>query len=289
MKYIFLFFVFFSFLPFAVSSEKKGELVFSDEFSEDGAPNSEKWGFEHGFVRNMELQWYTPKNTYCKGGFLVIEARKEKVKNPQFGREPKDYWAYGREYAEYTSSSIVTKNSFDFKKGRIEVRARIPFGKGAWPAIWLLGENIRDKSNFIPWPACGEIDVMEFYRIGGVPNILANFAWEGSNNGSLWNDKKIPVSHFLKKDPDWFANFHVWRMDWDEKSYKIYLDGELLNEMPLDKSINAGKHKGINPFLNPKFLLVNLAIGNPKEGKGPVDDNAMPMRYEIDYVRVYKF
>ncbi len=115
--------MFFSFLPFAVSSEKEGELVFSDEFSEDGAPNSEKWGFEHGFVRNMELQWYTPKNTYCKGGFLVIEARKEKVKNPQFGREPKDYWAYGREYAEYTSSSIVTKNSFDFKKGRIEVRA----------------------------------------------------------------------------------------------------------------------------------------------------------------------
>ena len=263
--------------------------MFSDEFSEDGAPNSEKWYFEHGFVRNMELQWYTPKNTYCKGGFLVIEARKEKVKNPQFGREPKDYWAYGREYAEYTSSSIVTKNSFDFKKGRLEVRARIPFGKGAWPAIWLLGENIRDKSNFIPWPACGEIDVMEFYRIGGVPNILANFAWEGSNNGSLWNDKKIPVSHFLKKDPDWFANFHVWRMDWDEKSYRIYLDGELLNEMPLDKSINAGKHKGINPFLKSKFLLLNLAIGNPKEGKGPVDDNAMPMRYEIDYVRVYKF
>ena len=263
--------------------------MFSDDFSEDGAPNSEKWGFEHGFVRNMELQWYTPKNTYCKGGFLVIEARKEKVKNPQFGREPKDYWAYGREYAEYTSSSIVTKNSFDFKKGRIEVRARIPFGKGAWPAIWLLGENIRDKSNFIPWPACGEIDVMEFYRIGGVPNILANFAWEGSNNGALWNDKKIPVSHFLKKDPDWFANFHVWRMDWDEKSYRIYLDGELLNEMPLDKSINAGKHKGTNPFLKSKFLLLNLAIGNPKEGKGPVDDNAMPMRYEIDYVRVYKF
>ena len=147
MKYIFLFSVFFSFLPFAVSSEKEGELVFSDEFSEDGVPNSEKWYFEHGFVRNMELQWYTPKNTYCKGGFLVIEARKEKVKNPQFGREPKDYWAYGREYAEYTSSSIVTKNSFDFKKGRLEVRARIPFGKGAWPAIWLLGENIRDKSN----------------------------------------------------------------------------------------------------------------------------------------------
>ena len=281
--------MFFSFLPFAVSSEKEGELVFSDEFSEDGVPNSEKWYFEHGFVRNMELQWYTQKNTYCKGGFLVIEARKEKVKNPQFGREPKDYWAYGREYAEYTSSSIVTKNSFDFKKGRLEVRARIPFGKGAWPAIWLLGENIRDKSNFIPWPACGEIDVMEFYRIGGVPNILANFAWEGSNNGSFWNDKKIPVSHFLKKDPDWFANFHVWRMDWDEKSYRIYLDGELLNEMPLDKSINAGKHKGTNPFLKSKFLLLNLAIGNPKEGKGPVDDNAMPMRYEIDYVRVYKF
>lgn len=281
--------MFFSFLPFAVSSGKEGELVFSDEFSEDGVPNSEKWYFEHGFVRNMELQWYTPKNTYCKGGFLVIEVRKEKVKNPQFGREPKDYWAYGREYAEYTSSSIVTKNSFDFKKGRLEVRARIPFGKGAWPAIWLLGENIRDKSNFIPWPACGEIDVMEFYRIGGVPNILANFAWEGSNNGSFWNDKKIPVSHFLKKDPDWFANFHVWRMDWDEKSYRIYLDGELLNEMPLDKSINAGKHKGTNPFLKSKFLLLNLAIGNPKEGKGPVDDNAMPMRYEIDYVRVYKF
>lgn len=191
--------MFFSFLPFAVSSEKEGELVFSDEFSEDGAPNSEKWGFEHGFVRNMELQWYTPKNTYCKGGFLVIEARKEKVKNPQFGREPKDYWAYGREYAEYTSSSIVTKNSFDFKKGRLEVRARIPFGKGAWPAIWLLGENIRDKSNFIPWPACGEIDVMEFYRIGACPIFWQTLRGRVPITGPYGTTKKYPFRTSSKK------------------------------------------------------------------------------------------
>lgn len=267
-----------------------GELVFSDEFSEDGAPNPEKWDYEHGFVRNMELQWYRPENAHCRNGLLVIEARREKVKNPNFGREPKTHWGNAREFAEYASACVISRGSFDFRRGRLEVRARIPFGKGAWPAIWLLGESIRGKSDRLPWPACGEIDVMEFYRIGGVPNILANFAWEGAKPGSsVWNGKKIPLSHFLAKDPDWLANFHVWRMDWDEKSYRIFLDGELLNEMPLEKSVNAGKYKGINPFLKPQYLLLNLAVGNPQKGKGPVDDDAMPMRYEIDYVRVYKF
>lgn len=272
--------------PIAVEStpvkDVEWKLVWSDEFNADGAPNSEFWNFERGFVRNMEFQWYQPDNAYCKDGLLVIEGRRETLKNPNY-KEGATYWAQSRPTAEYTSSSITTKGKKEFQYGRIEVKARIPFGKGAWPAIWLLG-NAADGT---VWPHCGEIDIMEFYRIKGVPTILANAAWGGSDlRTAVWDDAKIPTSHFLAKDPDWHANFHVWRMDWDENFIRIYLDDELLNEIDLSKTFNKEHGKFLNPFRKPHYILLNLAIGG--NGGGTPDENAYPMKYEIDYVRVYQ-
>ena len=145
------------------------ELVWSDEFSTDGRPDSLKWDYEQGFARNHELQWYQEDNARCENGLLVIEAREEKRPNPWYRAGSGD-WRFSRENIEYTSASITTRGKYSFRYGRLEVRARIPGGKGAWPAIWTLGDKME-------WPSCGEIDIMEFYRIQGSPVIMANATW----------------------------------------------------------------------------------------------------------------
>ena len=129
---------------------------------------------------------------------------------------------------------------------------------------------------------------MEFYRIDGVPTILANAAWgsAGENVKSVWDNAKIPLDEFLKRDPDWASNFHVWRMDWDEKFIRIYLDDRLLNEVDLSKTINGEKGGKINPFQRPHYFLLNLALR--PEGADKLDKNAFPMKYEIDYIRFYQ-
>ena len=265
-------------LPIAAQDEWK--LVWSEEFNSDGPYNREVWEAEQGFVRNHEAQWYQEDNAYQKNGCLVIEARKEKRKNPTYKSEGRRDWRSEREYIEYTSSSLTTRRSFSFLYGRLEVRAKIPTSGGAWPAIWLLGKDM-------PWPSCGEIDVMEYYRIKDVPHILANAAW-GNNQqySAVWNSKAIPFSHFTDKDPKWAEKFHVWRMDWNSEAIKIYLDDELLNDIPLSQTVNGSIGQHLNPFMRPQYLLLNLAIGGDNGGK--IDNEALPMKYEIDYVRVYQ-
>lgn len=265
-------------LPIAAQDEWK--LVWSEEFNSDGPYNREVWEAEQGFVRNHEAQWYQEDNAYQKNGCLVIEARKEKRKNPTYKSEGRRDWRSEREYIEYTSSSLTTRRSFSFLYGRLEVRAKIPTAGGAWPAIWLLGKDM-------PWPSCGEIDVMEYYRIKDVPHILANAAW-GNNQqySAVWNSKAIPFSHFTDKDPKWAEKFHVWRMDWNSEAIKIYLDDELLNDIPLSQTVNGSIGQHLNPFMRPQYLLLNLAIGGDNGGK--IDNEALPMKYEIDYVRVYQ-
>lgn len=255
-------------------------LIWSDEFSKDGLPNPRRWVYEERFVRNHEDQYYQRGNAICRDGILTIEARRERRSNAEYDPEG-TRWNQRKPYAEYTSSSINTRGRFAFLYGRLEVRARIPVAKGAWPAIWLLGRSL-------PWPHNGEIDVMEFYHTDGVPYILANAAWGGERKyQAIWNTGKIPYSHFLEQDPDWASKFHTWRMDWDEAAIRIYLDGELLNEIDLSKTINQGTEgAGINPFHREQYILLNLALGG--DNGGPIDDSAMPMRYEIDYVRVYQ-
>ena len=195
------------------------KLVWSDEFSRDGRPDSTTWNYERGFVRNHEDQWYQGENAYQQDGHLVIEARKEEGKpNPMYRPEGRRDWRSEREQIGYTSASLTTRRSFDFLYGRLEVRAKIPTASGSWPAIWLLGKGM-------PWPSCGEIDVMEYYRINGVPHILANAAWGNDRpNSAVWNSKKIPFSHFTDQDADWASKFHLWRMDWTPDAIRIYLD-----------------------------------------------------------------
>ena len=254
-------------------------LVWSDEFNTDGRPDPATWSFEQGFVRNHEDQWYQPDNAWQQDGLLIIEARRDDRPNPTY-RPNARHWGAQRERISYTSACLHTRGKRDFLYGRMEVSARIPTAGGAWPAIWTLGSGME-------WPSCGEIDQMEFYRINGVPHILANVAW-GSDQRyqAVWRSRRVPFTHFLQKDPDWAQQFHVWRMDWDEYSIRLYLDDGLLNEVPLSATVNGAIGQHTNPFTKPQYILLNLALGG--DNGGAIDDAAFPMRYEIDYVRIYE-
>lgn len=266
--------------PVSLHAQSDWKLVWSEEFDTEGAYNPKVWEPESGFVRNHEDQWYQGENAWQENGCLIIEARREHRKNPLFNRGDRRDWRTEREFINYTSASLTTRRSFSFLYGRLEVKAKIPTSSGAWPAIWLLGKDM-------PWPSCGEIDVMEYYRINGVPHILANAAWGNDlQYNATWNSKRIPFSFFTEKDPQWTEKFHIWRMDWTPEAIRIYLDDELLNDIPLSQTINGSIGQHTNPFMRPQYLLLNLAIGG--DNGGPIDDAVMPMRYEIDYVRVYQ-
>ncbi|MGC1390112.1 MAG: glycoside hydrolase family 16 protein [Bacteroidales bacterium] len=251
------------------------KLVWNDEFNNQGKPDDANWIYETGIVRNQELQWYQPDNAKCANGLLTIEGRKEKIKNPDFIAGSVN-WETSREYAEYSAASIMTRGKKQWQFGRFEIRARIDTACGAWPAIWTLGISKE-------WPSTGEIDIMEFYRVKGIPTVLANFAWGTSQRWvAKWNDLKKPLSDFTVKDKDWTKKFHLWRMDWNKDSINLFLDDQLLNTTLLSHSINPD---GFNPFLQPHYLLLNLAIG--RIGGDP-SKSGFPIKYEIDYVRVYQ-
>jgi beta-glucanase (GH16 family) len=251
------------------------KLEWSDEFNNTGKPDPSNWIYETGFVRNYELQWYQKENANCSDGVLLIEGRREKIKNPGYKPENKN-WISEREYAEYTSASIQTNGLRQFQFGRFEVRARIDTSKGSWPAIWTLGISKE-------WPSNGEIDIMEFYRSSGIPTILANFAW-GTNKRYVakWDDLKKPLSDFTAIDQDWTKKFHIWRMDWTKDSISLFLDDQLLNTTIVNQTLNPD---GFNPFLQPHYLLLNLAIGS--NGDDP-SKTIFPIKYQVDYVRVYQ-
>lgn len=250
-------------------------LVWNDEFNTDGKPDTSSWQFEHGFVRNDELQWYTEANAVCKNGVLMIKGLREIITNDKYDAESKD-WRRNRQYAAYTSSSINTQKHRAWLYGHFEIRARIDTAKGSWPAIWTLG--VQDE-----WPGNGEIDIMEFYRVKEEPGILANMAWGTAQQYvAKWNTHFSPLSTFTEKDSNWVKKFHVWSMDWAADSIKLYLDGAVMNTIAMAETINAG---GSNPFTKPQYLLLNLAIGG--NGGDPAD-RAMPIKYEVDYVRVYQ-
>ena len=250
-------------------------LVWNDEFNTEGSPNKSVWQFEHGFVRNEELQWYSEANATCENGVLLIKALKQTISNDQYDSSSSD-WRKNRPFAAYTSASINTAKSHAWLYGSFEIRARIDTAKGSRPAIWTLGTNGE-------WPKNGEIDLMEFYRVNNEPSVLANVAWGTDRQYTAkWNTHISPLSRFTKQDSNWVKKFHTWRMDWTADSIKLYLDTTLMNTMALSKTINAD---GSNPFTNPQYLLLNLAIGG--NGGDPVKTE-MPIKYEVDYVRIYQ-
>ncbi|HEY5508508.1 MAG TPA: glycoside hydrolase family 16 protein [Paludibacter sp.] len=251
------------------------KLVFSEEFNYDGVPNPEIWSCETGFQRNEELQWYQSKNANCKNGCLVIEGKKESFPNPNYIPESKS-WKTNRQNVNYTAASLISMNKKSWLFGRFEVRARIDTAMGAWPAIWTLGI---DKE----WPSCGEVDMLEFYRPDGVPSILANVASGTSvRYKGKWDSVKKTLASLIAKDKRWPEKFHIWRMDWNKDSINLYVDNELLNTTLLSETINAD---GSNPFLQPHYLLLNLALG---ANGGDPGQSRFPITFEVDYVRVYQ-
>lgn len=268
-----------AFLSVNVSAQNNGwQLIWHDEFEVDGRPDSTKWNYERGFERNEELQWYTPENVFQSDGHLVIEARPADLLCPSY-KEGSTHWRNNRPRILWTSGSVKTRGLFSFLYGRVEVCARIPVCLGAWPAIWLLGNSSGG------WPACGEIDMMEYYQYKGRPTVLANACWAGDTD-TKWDSSYTPLSHFTERNSAWAERFHVWRMDWDENVIRLFLDDELLNEIDLTLTINGKlRGTGINPFHQPQYLLLNLALDTRVRQYNPAD---FPMRYEIDYVRVFQ-
>lgn len=237
-------------------------LVWSDEFDVDGLPNANNWGYEKGCsVRNNEAQYYYDKrleNSHIENGILTIEARKESYDG-----------------CAYTSASLSTSGKHSWQYGRFEIKARIDIRQGSWPAFWTLGVSEE-------WPSNGEIDIMEFYQ----GKILSNIAW-GTNERwkATWNSKTKQVSSF--SDKEWSSKFHIWRMDWNENSIKLYVDNSLMNSQDLSKTINGSIAKQVkNPFHQKHYIMINEAIGG--NNGGDPGATTFPVKYEIDYVRVYQ-
>lgn len=256
----------------ATAQKIKGyKLVWADEFNTDGVPDSTNWTYEKGFVRNEEAQWYQPQNAFCKEGHLVIEAKKVNEPNPDFVEGSKD-WRKNRAQINYTSACLITRGLHSWQYGRFEMRARIDISSGLWPAWWTLGVNGR-------WPANGEIDIMEYYR----GKLLANIACLGTDKKPQWFSTTRSTDSLGGKK--WAAQFHVWRMDWTADFIALYVDGQLLNKVSLDALVNKD-NSGINPFQQPHYMLLDLAIGGANGGDPT--NTTFPNRFEIDYVRVYQ-
>jgi beta-glucanase (GH16 family) len=245
-------------------------LVWHDEFNHNGRPNPANWTCENGFERNHELQWYQPDNAVCTNGMLVIEARREQKPNPNYSPDSMR-WQTSRKDIECTSALLSTRGLREFTYGKFEMRARIDTQPGSWPAFWTLG-----ATPHIGWPACGEIDIMEFYQ-GAV---LANFGY-GRNHQTKWLACKQPVAEF--GDENWAKRFHLWTMEWDPQKIDLRLDGRLMNHLDVASADHADQG---NPFRRPAYIILNQAIGG--DSGGDPSSSTFPIRFEVDWVRVYQ-
>jgi beta-glucanase (GH16 family) len=252
------------------------QLVWADEFDYTGLPDPKKWGYEHGFIRNREAQFYTrarTENARVLSVRLLIEARKERFRNPKFDPAARGRnWNTTRAFAEYTSASVTTRGTASWRHARVEVRAKLPTGRGMWPAIWMLGANIAK----VGWPACGEIDIME--NVGYDPDVIhANVHTakynhvRGTNKGA-----RTPLAAPHK-------DFHLYAVQWGGKRMDFFLDGRRYFTYE-----NEGTGHDVWPFDGRFYLILNIAVGGGWGGRKGIDDSIFPQRMEIDYVRVYQ-
>lgn len=234
--------------------------IWCDEFDGDSV-DVNKWNFEdQPSPWNEEVQYYSPNNIFTEDGKLIIEARKESLG----GRE-------------YTSGRMHTQNKGDWLYGRVIVRAKMPTGRGSWPAIWMIPTD----SVYGNWPLSGEIDIMEY--VGYDQNKIhgnfhtSKYNWMKSNN--------IGTSVMVENVEERFIDYE---MIWKPGSISLYVDGEFLVAYEYIASIekNVPYHQAW-PFDQKFYLVLNLALGGWGGVQG-IDDEAFPMRYEIDYVRVYQ-
>ena len=244
-----------------VANEKdKAVLLWADEFNGKGLPDASKWGYEVGFVRNNEKQYYTlerTQNVRQEAGNLVIESLKEDFQG-----------------ANYTSASINTLDKKLFEGDiRIEVSAKLPQGKGIWPAIWMMGANIKQ----VGWPKCSELDIMEF--VGHTPGkVFGTLHWWDSLTAK--EDTHLSKGNSLMVS-DLHTAFHVYSLERKGKTISLFIDGKNL----LTFAAPATAYE--NTFTGPLYLLLNTAVGG--SWGGDIDDSIFPQKFLIDYVRVYKF
>ena len=233
-------------------------LAWRDEFNAS-ALNTSDWTFETGTGSNgwgnNELQYYRPENVTVSDGLLTITAKRE-----SFG---------GR---EYTSSRIKTQDKKTFRYGRIDIRAKLPKGKGIWPALWMLGNNI----NTVSWPASGEIDIMELVGGGPGKDNVVHGTIHYDNDGAYATTGKA----FTLPSGDFSDKFHVFSIIWEAGRIKWLVDNLEFNSV--DTSAPA-----MNEFNDQFFLLINLAVGGNWPGS-PDASTILPQKMMVDYVRVFQ-
>lgn len=235
------------------------QLVMQDEFDVNGAPNSAFWGYNIGTGSNgwgnNELEYYTDRsqNIKIEDGMLKITATKESYLG-----------------SEYTSARILTKGKFEQKYGRIEARIKMPWGKGLWPAFWLVGAN----SETVSWPQCGEIDIMEY--LGNMPTSVF-----GTVHGPGYSGGEAITKTYALQNSRFDTDFHVFGIEWGENYINYYVDDVLYNQItPKDVS-------GEWVFNQPFYIILNLAVGGNLPGR-PNTETTFPQTMLVDYVRVYK-
>lgn len=252
--------LFITFFTAGCMNQSAPRLIWSDEFNYTGTPDSTKWNYDlggHGWGNN-ELQYYTNdnKNVRVENGNLIIEARKDSFENNA-----------------YTSSRLVSKSKGDWLYGRIEVRAKLPKGTGTWPAIWMLPTEWK----YGPWPASGEIDIME--HVGFDPGVV-----HGTIHTEAYNHLKQTQKEGLITVTSAQDEFHTYAVDWREDKMDFYLNDKLYYGVTRDPKEDF---KGW-PFDQKFHLLMNLAVGGGWGGQKGIDESIWPQRLEIDYVRVYE-
>lgn len=239
------------------------QIVWADEFTTAGAPDSSKWSFDIGTGQNgwgnNELQYYTdrPQNIEVKDGMLYIKA----VKEPYLG-------------SSYTSAKITTRGTFEQKYGRYEAKIKLPWGQGLWPAFWLLGD---DSNGSVIWPQIGEIDIME-YR-GQQPTIV-----HGSIHGPGYSAGEAITKSYTLPNDRFDTDFHIFGIEWGPNYINYYVDNVLYNQIT-PKNLPAGAEWVFND--NNFYIILNLAVGGTFVG-APTTQTVFPQEMIVDYVRVYK-
>lgn len=238
------------------------KLVWSDEFSTPGLPDPTKWKYDVGGNGwgNKELDYDTDarlENARIEDGKLIIEARKESYKGNN-----------------YTSARLLTAGKHSWKYGRIEVMAKLPQGRGTWPAIWMLGDNIGTAG----WPRCGELDIME--HVGYDQGVV-----HGTAHTEAYNHVKGTQKEGKVTIPTVSSGFHLYAIEWTDKQIGFFVDDN--RYYTVERSILGGTEDKW-PFDQPFFLILNLAIGGNWGGLQGIDDSIFPQRMEVDYVRVYQ-
>lgn len=228
-------------------------LVWSDEFDVDGAPNTDNWVYDLGRGNNGwgngESQFYTDRadNVSVADGLLTITAKRENFSG-----------------SEFTSARIKTENKFEFTYGRIDIRAKLPTGGGTWPALWMLGEDYATNT----WPGCGEIDIME--HVGNDQNSVFGTLHYPGNSGGDAVSREIVLE-------DVAENFYEYSVVWSPESIRFFVDGELYHNFTNSSSL---------PFDSDFFLIFNVAMGGSFGGN--IDGSFQESSMQVDYVRVYQ-